>query len=62
MMQCTVLVGVLAACAQHGALEQGKWLHGYLTAHGNKITRIFGTALVDMYPKCGEMQLTMEVF
>ena len=25
-------------------------------------TRIFGTALVDMYSKCGELQLTMEGF
>jgi len=58
----TVLVGVLAACAQHGALEQGKWVHGYLKAHGIRITVFFGTALVDMYSKCGEVQLAMEVF
>jgi pentatricopeptide repeat protein len=58
----TVLVGVLAACAQHGALEQGKWVHGYLKANGIRITVILGTALVDMYAKCGEVQLAMEVF
>lgn len=58
----TVLVGVLAACAQHGALEQGKWVHGYLKARGIRITVFFGTALVDMYSKCGEVQLAMEVF
>lgn len=58
----TVLVGVLAACAQHGALEQGKWVHGYLKAHGIKINLFFGTALVDMYSKCGEVQLAMDVF
>jgi pentatricopeptide repeat protein len=57
-----VLVGVLAACAQHGALEQGKWVHGYLKANGIRITVFLGTALVDMYSKCGEVQLAMDVF
>ncbi|XP_062195839.1 pentatricopeptide repeat-containing protein At5g66520-like isoform X1 [Phragmites australis] len=58
----TVLVGVLAACAQLGALEQGKWVHGYLKANGIRITVFLGTSLVDMYAKCGEVQLAMEVF
>ncbi|RCV30450.1 hypothetical protein SETIT_6G095800v2 [Setaria italica] len=58
----TVLVGVLAACAQHGALEQGKWVHGYLKANDTRITVFLGTALVDMYAKCGEVQLAMDVF
>ncbi|KQJ95794.1 hypothetical protein BRADI_3g19052v3 [Brachypodium distachyon] len=58
----TVLVGVLAACAQLGALEQGKWVHGYLKANSISITVFLGTALVDMYAKCGEVQLGMEVF
>ncbi|XP_037409479.1 pentatricopeptide repeat-containing protein At5g66520-like [Triticum dicoccoides] len=58
----TVLVGVLAACAQLGALEQGKWVHGYLRANNIRITVFLGTALVDMYAKCGEVQLGMEVF
>uniref|UniRef100_A0A453E4M6 DYW domain-containing protein n=1 Tax=Aegilops tauschii subsp. strangulata TaxID=200361 RepID=A0A453E4M6_AEGTS len=58
----TVLVGVLAACAQLGALEQGKWVHGYLKANNIRITVFLGTALVDMYAKCGEVQLGMEVF
>lgn len=57
----TVLVGVLAACAQLGALEQGKWVHGYLKANGITITVFLGTALVDMYAKCGEVQFGMEV-
>ncbi|KAL5221448.1 hypothetical protein ABZP36_026161 [Zizania latifolia] len=58
----TVLVGVLAACAQLGVLEQGKWVHGYLKANDITITVFLGTALVDMYAKCGEMQLGLEVF
>ncbi|KAL6842279.1 hypothetical protein ACP4OV_027927 [Aristida adscensionis] len=58
----TVLVGVLAACAQLGALEQGKWVHGYLKANDIRITVFLGTALVDMYAKCGELQLALDVF
>ncbi|KAF0899828.1 hypothetical protein E2562_024861, partial [Oryza meyeriana var. granulata] len=57
-----VLVGVLAACTQLGVLEQGKWVHGYLKANNIRITVFLGTALVDMYSKCGEVQLAMEVF
>lgn len=53
----TVLVGVLAACAQLGALE-----HGYLKATCTRTTVFLGTTLVDMYAKCGEVQLGMEVF
>ncbi|KAK3123109.1 hypothetical protein QOZ80_8AG0624060 [Eleusine coracana subsp. coracana] len=58
----TVLVGVLTACAQHGALEQGKWVHGYLKANSIRISVFLGTVLVDMYAKCGEVQLALEVF
>jgi hypothetical protein len=58
-MQCTVLVGVLAACAQHGALEQGEVVAWLPECSWHKITVFFGTALVDMYSKCGEVQLTI---
>ncbi|KAJ0974875.1 hypothetical protein J5N97_016840 [Dioscorea zingiberensis] len=56
------LVSLLAACAHMGALEQGKWVHGYLRSNGIKIDVFLGTALIDMYAKCGEVDLGLEVF
>lgn len=56
------LVSVLAACAHLGALEQGKWVHGYLRGKGRRVTVFLGTALVDMYAKCGEVELGLRVF
>ncbi|XP_008803874.1 pentatricopeptide repeat-containing protein At5g66520-like [Phoenix dactylifera] len=58
----TTLVSVLAACAHLGALEQGKWVHGYLRSNGIKISVFLGTSLIDMYAKCGKVELGLEVF
>ncbi|KAM0937029.1 putative tetratricopeptide-like helical domain superfamily, DYW domain-containing protein [Dioscorea sansibarensis] len=62
MPEGKTLVSVLAACAHMGALEQGKWVHGYLRSNGAKIDVFLGTALVDMYAKCGEVDLGLKVF
>ncbi|XP_042421079.1 putative pentatricopeptide repeat-containing protein At5g40405 [Zingiber officinale] len=56
------LVSVLAACAHLGALEQGKWIHSYLRSNGIKISVFLGTALIDMYAKCGQVQLALNLF
>ncbi|KAJ1285115.1 hypothetical protein BS78_03G255900 [Paspalum vaginatum] len=56
------LVSVLTACAQMGALDRGKWVHGLLRSHGMRISVTLGTALVDMYSKCGVVVTAMEVF
>ncbi|KAH7652948.1 TPR-like protein [Dioscorea alata] len=62
MPEGKTLVSVLAACAHMGALEQGKWVHGYLRSNGAKIDVFLGTALIDMYAKCGEVDLGLKVF
>ncbi|KAL5972974.1 hypothetical protein ACLOJK_039781 [Asimina triloba] len=56
------LVSALTACSQAGALEQGKWVHGYLNAKGMRMNVFLGAALIDMYAKCGELELALEVF
>ncbi|XP_074583449.1 putative pentatricopeptide repeat-containing protein At5g40405 [Curcuma longa] len=56
------LVSVLTACGHLGALDQGKWVHSYLQRNRLRITVTLGTALVDMYSKCGDMEWAMEVF
>ncbi|KAL5983050.1 hypothetical protein ACLOJK_017130 [Asimina triloba] len=56
------IVSLLSACAHLGALEQGMRLHTYIHEHKILIGRILGTALVDMYAKCGSIARATQVF
>ncbi|KAL4201876.1 hypothetical protein AMTRI_Chr02g260970 [Amborella trichopoda] len=58
----SILVSVLAACAHVGGMEQGKWVHAYVKANGMHMSVIMGTALMDMYAKCGCLNLALDVF
>ncbi|KAI5665250.1 hypothetical protein M9H77_24573 [Catharanthus roseus] len=58
----SVLVSVLTACAHLGALAQGLWIHSYARRLGFESNRILATALVDMYSKCGCIELALSVF
>ncbi|PON81805.1 Tetratricopeptide-like helical domain containing protein [Trema orientale] len=46
-------VGVINACSDLGALEEGKQIHGYSLKSGFESQMYVMTALVDMYAKCG---------
>nr|XP_011470378.1 PREDICTED: pentatricopeptide repeat-containing protein At3g29230-like [Fragaria vesca subsp. vesca] len=54
-------VSVLSACSQLGALEFGKWIH-YLIEDWSQFGAILGTALVDMYAKCGDINRAFTLF
>lgn len=56
------VVSLLTGCAQVGALEQGKWLHEYMNEHKIIIDAVCGTALIDMYAKCGCIEKSLDVF
>ena len=56
------MVSVLSACGQIGALDHGRWAHLYISKARLRLTLPLGTALVDMYAKCGDAQKAMEVF
>uniref|UniRef100_A0ACD5TB63 Uncharacterized protein n=1 Tax=Avena sativa TaxID=4498 RepID=A0ACD5TB63_AVESA len=56
------LVGVLSACAAVGALELGTELDSYASHRGLYNNVYVGTALVDMYSKCGNHNKALEVF
>ncbi|KAF8755737.1 hypothetical protein HU200_011206 [Digitaria exilis] len=68
MLQCGVrpdrvaAVGAAAACAKLGALEQGRWLHSYLEKKMVLFDVVVQTALIDMYMKCGHLDLAMSIF
>ncbi|XP_077234625.1 putative pentatricopeptide repeat-containing protein At5g40405 [Tasmannia lanceolata] len=56
------MVSVVSACAHLGALDQGRWVHVYIEKNKLPLTVTLGTALIDMYSKCGNMTRAMEVF
>ncbi|KAK8930840.1 putative pentatricopeptide repeat-containing protein [Platanthera zijinensis] len=56
------IVSVLTACAQLGALDQGRWAHAYIQKNKFQLSVTLGTALIDMYSKCGNVGRAMEVF
>ncbi|KAM2975730.1 hypothetical protein FF1_001858 [Malus domestica] len=56
------VASVLAACAHLGAIDHGIWVHGYLRRSGLENDVVIGTALVDMYGKCGCVDKAYEVF
>lgn len=56
------LVGLIGACADLGALTQGLWAHAYLQKHGLELNCFVGTSLIDVYSKCGCINLAAQVF
>ncbi|KAJ7565312.1 hypothetical protein O6H91_02G056300 [Diphasiastrum complanatum] len=55
-------VGLLKACASIAALEKGKQLHSHIIKSGFESDVILGSALVDMYARCGCIEEAREVF
>lgn len=55
-------VSVLSACAQLGAFELGSWVHNYITNHAFEVNVVLGTALINMYSRCGNVRKAREVF
>lgn len=53
---------VFAACANTGALEQGKWVHGHLIKSGLKLIAFVGNTVLDMYGKAGSMEDARKIF
>ncbi|KAL3818224.1 hypothetical protein ACJIZ3_004129 [Penstemon smallii] len=53
---------VLSACAQIASVEKGREVHNYIEEMGFEYNVSLATALVDMYGKCGEIELAREIF
>ncbi|XP_009781807.1 putative pentatricopeptide repeat-containing protein At5g59200, chloroplastic [Nicotiana sylvestris] len=56
------IVCVLSACAQLGALELGKWVHSYVEKYNIEVNHIVGSALVNMYSRCGDIDEAASLF
>ncbi|KAK6133366.1 hypothetical protein DH2020_032876 [Rehmannia glutinosa] len=56
------VVSLLQACASIGAYHQGKWIHNYVFRSCLGPCIKIGTALVDMYAKCGDLNSARKCF
>ncbi|KAL5984418.1 hypothetical protein ACLOJK_018523 [Asimina triloba] len=56
------LVSTLAACAQLGAIDLGRWIHAYAKKQHIELNSHLSTSLIDMYSKCGDLEKALEVF
>ncbi|KAA8550001.1 hypothetical protein F0562_001685 [Nyssa sinensis] len=55
-------VGVLSACANLAAIKQGKEIHGFLMRKMFHLQLFVANSLLDLYTKCGRIDLAREVF
>ncbi|RDX78559.1 Pentatricopeptide repeat-containing protein, partial [Mucuna pruriens] len=53
---------VISSCAHLGALDLGKEVHHYLMLHGFDLDVYIGSSLIDMYAKCGSIDMSLLVF
>eukprot|EP01018_Ginkgo_biloba_P015179 Gb_08051 [translate_table: standard] len=56
------VTSVLSACAHLSALRQGKEIHHYIFRNGFESHVFVGSALIDMYAKCGSIEIARAVF
>ncbi|KAG8390727.1 hypothetical protein BUALT_Bualt01G0113500 [Buddleja alternifolia] len=58
----TTVVNVIAACGRSNSLKEGKSVHGFLVKTFPGSSLVIGTAIVDMYSKCGRVDLARVIF
>ncbi|KAH9604872.1 hypothetical protein KSS87_007283 [Heliosperma pusillum] len=62
MANSITLMSILPGCASLSALVKGKEIHAYALKHNFASDVAVGSALVDMYAKCGCLTLSRRVF
>ncbi|KAK2636241.1 hypothetical protein Ddye_031033 [Dipteronia dyeriana] len=58
----STLVGLLAACAASGSLTLGQCIADYVEDEVLALDANLGTAMVDMYAKCGDLDKAIDIF
>ncbi|CAO1940878.1 unnamed protein product [Urochloa humidicola] len=56
------MVGIICACTQLGDYGQGKSIHGHVVRSGFQNNVFISASLVDMYCKCGRLDIAVRVF
>lgn len=57
-----LLANILVACAQLANAGPGSEIHAYVLRHGLEVDVMVSSALIDMYSKCGFVDLAIRVF
>ena len=57
-----VTMSVISACAVAGSLDIGRWVHAYIQRQMIDIDLELGTALINMFAKCGYIDKAKEIF
>ncbi|XP_021715311.1 pentatricopeptide repeat-containing protein At5g50990-like [Chenopodium quinoa] len=53
---------VIAGCARLGALDHALWIHNLLIEKEIALNDILLSAIIDMYAKCGKIEIAKEIF
>ncbi|KNA21571.1 hypothetical protein SOVF_041960 [Spinacia oleracea] len=53
---------VIAGCARLGVLDHALWIHGLLAEKEIALNGILLSAIIDMYSKCGKIEIAKEIF
>ncbi|WJX83203.1 hypothetical protein P8452_65880 [Trifolium repens] len=56
------LVSLIKACTDLGSLKLGRRMHDFALKNGFELGPFLGTALIDMYSKCGSLDDAVKVF
>lgn len=56
------MLNLIEACSTSGEIERSKWAHGIVIRRGFSSEVAVGTAILDMYSKCGEIETSRKVF
>ncbi|KAL7159274.1 hypothetical protein ABFS83_01G017100 [Erythranthe nasuta] len=58
----TTLVSVLGACGDLGDLNLGRWIEEYVIEKRMELNSYIGSALINMYGKCGQLESARTIF
>ncbi|KAJ4705286.1 Pentatricopeptide repeat-containing protein [Melia azedarach] len=56
------MVSVVNACAKLGAMHKARFIHDFIAGNKFPLDVILGTAMIDMYAKCGSVKSAREIF
>ncbi|GLJ23763.1 hypothetical protein SUGI_0450680 [Cryptomeria japonica] len=56
------ITSLLPACTDLTDLRGGKCIHGYVIRNGFDLDVLLGTAFIDMYAKCGNIEISQALF
>ncbi|CAJ1974734.1 unnamed protein product [Sphenostylis stenocarpa] len=57
-----IMLSVISAVSSLGALELGIWVQAFISRTGLNLTVPLGTALINMYSRCGDIDRSVKVF